>query len=113
MKTVRFQYTIGMRRQAYSLMQWHKEAIARCFDKPTEADSVTLTFEQLVQENSDSCLRIDWEYANPESYIKWSYNRSRKTGLILSSLPSGTFEHPFHIEVPSPDATLSEAMFFG
>jgi hypothetical protein len=113
LKTLRFQYTIGMRRQAFNLMRWHKEAIARCFKRPADVDSVVFTFEQLVQENSDSCLRIDWEYANPDSYIKWSYNRSRKTGLILSSLPSGAFEHPFHIEALSPEAALSEAMFFG
>ncbi|MEX0322010.1 MAG: glucose-6-phosphate dehydrogenase assembly protein OpcA [Puniceicoccaceae bacterium] len=113
LQSLKFQYTRGLRRQVYKLMSWHRSALEKCFSKPADIDSVVFAFEQLVVENSDNCMRIDWNFGNDENYIAWEYNRSQRAGRIRSSLPSGTFELPLHIEPLKPEFGLSEAMFFG
>ncbi|HSH09014.1 MAG TPA: glucose-6-phosphate dehydrogenase assembly protein OpcA [Oceanipulchritudo sp.] len=107
-----FQYTRGLRRKALQLLRWHRTALEKCFPKPADIDSVVFTSEQLVQEHSDSCLRMEWQYNDKKKYLVWEYNRSRKSGLIRASFPSGSFEHPLHIEPLKPETSLSEAMFF-
>ncbi len=113
LQSLKFQYTRGLRRQVYNLMNWHRSALGNCFPKQADIDSVVFAFEQLVAENSDNCMRIDWEYKDPEHYLKWEFNRSHRAGMIRSNLPSGVFEHPLHIEPLKPEVGLSEAMFFG
>ncbi|MGA1205854.1 MAG: glucose-6-phosphate dehydrogenase assembly protein OpcA [Opitutales bacterium] len=110
--SLRFQYTPGMRRQAYNLLQWHRTALRGCFSKDEDFNKVAFTIEQLVQEHTGSCMRIDWKFLQRERYISWDYNESHKSGMIRSSLPGGSYEHPFHVEPLPPEKGLSEAMFF-
>jgi hypothetical protein len=113
LQSLNFRYTKGMRRKAMLLMQWHRRALEKCFPRTADIDSVVFTFEQLVLEHSDSCLEIAWQYRSGDRHLSWEYNRSRKSGMIRASMPSGNFEHPLHIEPLKPESSLSEAMFFG
>ena len=113
LQSLHFRYTKGMRRKAFMLMQWHRKALEKCFARPADIDSIVFTFEQLVLEHSDSCLEIAWQYDSNGRYLQWDYNRSRKSGVIRAALATGVFEHPLHIEPLKPEASLSEAMFFG
>ncbi|MGC9451437.1 MAG: glucose-6-phosphate dehydrogenase assembly protein OpcA [Oceanipulchritudo sp.] len=113
LQSLHFEHTRGMRRKALILMQWHRRALAGCFPKEADLDSVVFSLEQIVQENPECCLRIAWRYKSPRKYLMINYNRSRKSGLIRASMPGGTFEHPLHIEPLKPEVSLSEAMFFG
>jgi hypothetical protein len=112
LQSLRFQYHKGMRRTAFQLLNWHRKAIQQCFNNPDDVHSVRFAFEQLVQEGTGSCLRIEWTYANKAFFLKWNYDLSLRSGLIQASLPSGNFEHPLHIEPIQPAMSLSEAMFF-
>ena len=107
-----FQYSKGLRRQALQLLRWHRSALEKCFQKPAEIDSVVFTCEQLVQEGTDSCMRMEWKFSDSDRSLNWSFSRSRKSALIRVSLPSGHMEHPVHIEELKPENSLSEAMFF-
>jgi hypothetical protein len=111
--SLRFQYHKGMRRTAYQLLNWHRRALEKCFPKPVDMDSVVFAFEQLVEEGSDSCLRIDWHYKGSDHFLRWHYDQSLRSGLVEACLPSGNFEHPLHIEPLSAGNSLSEALFFG
>lgn len=113
LRSLHFQYTRGMRRKAFMLMQWHRKALEKCFPRAADIDSLVFSFEQLVLENTDCCLRINWQYETPERYLNWDYNRSRKSGILRASMASGKFMHPLHIEPLKPESSLSEAMFFG
>ena len=113
LELLRIQYTPGLRRAAWHLLRWHRHALSHCFSKPAHIDSVVFTLEQLVEERSESCLRIDWRYTDAKTYLRWDYNRSRKAGRIDASFPSGSHGHPLHIEPLANETALSEAMFFG
>jgi hypothetical protein len=113
LQSLRFQYHRGMRRTAFQLLRWHRKALKACFEKPGDIDSIVFAFEQLVEEGTDCCMRIEWKYAHKQHFLRWNYNLSLKAGLIQAGLPSGNFEHPLHIEPIKPGMSLSEAMFFG
>ena len=112
LQSLRFQYHIGMRRTLLQMLKWHRKALEKCFPKPADMDSVVFAFEQLVEEGSDSCMRIEWTYSSPGRSLQWNYNLSLRSGMIEASLPSGRFSHPLHIEPITPQASLSEALFF-
>jgi hypothetical protein len=113
LQSLDFRYSKSMRRMALQLMSWHKIALAKSFKKPADLDSVVFSFEPLPDDDRDCCLRIDWQYTDPEKYLKLEYSRSRKSGMIRTNLPSGRFEHPLHVEPLSAEAVLGEALFFG
>ncbi|MEX0324626.1 MAG: glucose-6-phosphate dehydrogenase assembly protein OpcA [Puniceicoccaceae bacterium] len=112
LQSLRFQYHKGMRRTVLQMLKWHRNALEKCFPRPADIDSVVFAFEQLVEEGSSSCMRIEWSYANPQHFLSCRYDVSLRSGLIQAGLPSGQFSHPLHIEPLPPQQSLSEAMFF-
>lgn len=113
LESLDFRYSRSMRRVALHLMRWHKGALANCFRKPADLDSIVFSFDPLPEDDRDCCLRIDWRYGDSAKYLKLEYSRSRKSGIIRTRLPSGQFEHPIHVEPLSAEAVLGEALFFG
>jgi hypothetical protein len=113
LQSLTIRYSRSMRRMAFHLLRWHRSALGNCFRKSADLDSVVITFEPIPESDKDCCLRIEWEYKQPDRYLKIEYSRSRRSGMIRSSLPSGKFEHPLHIEPLEAEAVLGEAMFFG
>ena len=94
------------------LLNWHRKALQGCLANPEDISTIVFAFEQLVEEGTGSCLRIDWAYEDKARFLRWNYDSSFKSGMIQASLPSGNFEHPLHIEPIQPAMSLSEAMFF-
>jgi hypothetical protein len=113
LESLEFHYGEGMGRNAHHLLNWHRGALARCFARPAEVDSVVFKAAPLGADASDCCLKIRWRYRDPETYLKINYNRSRKSGLIRAALPSGRFDHALHVEPLTEEAALREALFFG
>lgn len=113
LRCLRIQYHLGLRRTAYHLLRWHRRAIEKCFKKPADADSVVFTIEQLVQEGTGCCLKIDWEYEDRGKSINWNYEQSQESGIITANLGTGTIRHPIHVEPLNEEQTLPEALFFG
>lgn len=113
LESLKFEYSPSMRRMALHLMRWHKSALEKCYKKPAELDSVVFSFDPIEDKGVEYCLHIEWQYKDSDRYLELNYSRSRKSGLIRTSLPSGTMEHPLHVEPLLPAAVLGEAMFFG
>lgn len=113
LSALEFRYTPAVERMAWHLMRWHRQSLGRCFSKPAGADDLAWSFEPLGEDDTEHCLCVNWAFADPDRFLKMDYNRSRKSGLVRASLPSGTLEHPLHIEPLSPVETLGESMFFG
>lgn len=113
LESLKFEYSPSMRRMTWQMMRWHRTALERCFKKPADIDSVVFSFEPIEDKTSDYCLHIGWNFKDSEKTIDLNYSRTRKSGVILTNLPSGKFEHPIHVEPLEPEAVLGEAMFFG
>ena len=113
LQSLSFRHSKHMHRKAIQMMAWHKGALSKCFPKPADVDSVVFSCEPLPEDDRDCCLRIDWQYADPDKYLKLEYSRSRKSGMIRTNFPSGHFEHPLHVEPLSEESVLGEALFFG
>ena len=113
LQSVIFQYNEGLRRKGHHLLGWQRKALQGCFPKPADIDSVVFQLEAMAEDSADCCLSFEWRYGQANKYLKWDYNRSRKSGLIRAHFPAGEFEHALHIEPLEKEASLAEAMFFG
>jgi len=110
--SLQFGYSPSMQRAAHHLLNWHRDALKKCFRKGADLDSVVFSFDRISDGECPHCLRIEWNYRN-DRYLKVDYSRSKKSGMIRSSLAGTVIEHPLHIEPLSPEAALGEALFFG
>ncbi|MFO7725237.1 MAG: hypothetical protein R6V45_06770 [Oceanipulchritudo sp.] len=112
LKALECRYCPGVERLAWHLMRWQRQSIRRCFAKPADADAVSCSLKPMGEDETEHCLCVTWTYDEPRRFLRMDYSRSRKSGRVRASLPSGSFEHPLHIEPLSPVETLGEAMFF-
>ena len=110
--SLEFQYSVGIQFPAWHLLKWHRNALEKSFADPDDAQYIRYEFRPFPNEESHDCLRISWKFKDPAQFLILHYNRSRKSGVLLGKLPSGSFENPLHIEPLSSEAALSEAMFF-
>jgi len=111
LECVQFVSSGAMRRSAEHLLNWHREALGKCFKQKAELDSLVFSMESPDGGECPHCLHIEWRYRDRKS-LEIDYNRDLKSGLIKSRLGGDRLEHPLHIEPLSPEAVLGEALFF-
>lgn len=92
--------------EARVMRAWFGRRLAAC--GPTEG----VTFRSVPEGADGRLLSVRFEYTSPDRYFRWSGDLATRHAVFEAELGSGRTRLPAAVSLLSPEAALSEAMFF-
>jgi hypothetical protein len=106
LRTVTVAHSEKLSAEGRVLLAWTRERLAGCGAPPE-----TAWVSQLVAEGTGGLLKLDFEYANGHRF-RWESDLERRNACIEADFGAGRSLAHIAVGLLSPDAALSDAMFF-